>query len=413
MNPRLAYLMPEYPGQTHTFIRREIDAMRAMGAEVVLFSTRRPPSRIVIHEWARRATEETTYLHPLPSGGLWTALRELLRAGPRGWARVAAAILGADVPSLKQRLRLIPLVVFGALLAGFMRQKGLGHVHVHMCGDVANVALFAHLLSGVGYSLVMHNSLSEFGPNQREKWRHAAFGVTISNTHLKEAMDQLGDAAPARFAVAPMGVETGNYRRDEPYVPWDGQGPARIFCCGRLNPQKNHPDLVRALAVLRGQGFRLRLRIAGGDDTPDQRYRAELEDVVAQTGMTDAVELLGPKDEAAVRREYSDAHVYAMASRHEGVPVSVMEAMAMGLPAAVTEVGGVRELIEDGQDGLLCPPGDPTALAGAIRRILDDSDFANRLSRAARAKIERDFDSSRSARTVWRMLGWEAAGEKA
>jgi len=407
MTNRVAYLLPEYPGQTHTFIRREIDAMRALGAEVALFSTRRPPERIVIHEWARKAMEETTYLHPLPPGGLALAARELLRAGPSGWLKAAASILRADVPTLRHRLRLIPLTVFGALLAGLLRERDLSHVHVHMCGDVANVALFAHLLSGVRYSLVMHNSLSEFGPNQLEKWRHAAFGITISGRHLQEAREQLGDSAPKRFDVAPMGVEIESYRRTAPYEPWQGEGPVRVFCCGRINPQKNHPDLVRALAILRSEGLDARVRIAGGDDTPDQRYRHELETTIAETGMEGAVELLGPRDEEAVQSEYGAAHLYAMASRHEGVPVSVMEAMAMGLPVAVTDVGGVRELVDDGRDGLLCRPGDPEDMAGAIRRILDDPGFAASLGRAAREKVENSFNSSQSALAVRRLLGWE------
>lgn len=407
---RVAYLLPEYPGQTHTFIRREIDAMRALGAEVEIFSTRRPPERVVVHEWAREAMRETTYLHPFPPGGLVMAALEILRSGPSGWLRAAASILKADVPSLRQRLRLPALAAYGALLAGLMRERGLSHVHVHMCGDVANVALFARLFSGIGYSLVMHNSLSEFGPNQREKWRHATFGVTISRKHLQEALAELGDAAPDRFAVAPMGVEVETYRREAPYEPWRGDGPARVFCCGRLNPQKNHPDLVRAMAILRGQGLDVRLRVAGGDGTPDQRYRRELEDVIAGTGMDQAVELLGPMDEEAVRGEFGAAHLYAMASRHEGVPVSVMEAMAMGLPAAVTDVGGVRELVDDGENGLLCTPGDPADLADKAGRVLRDPALAASLGLAARAKVESAFHSRVSALAVRRMLGWEGAG---
>ncbi len=400
----IAYLIPEYPGQTHTFFWRELQAVRALGQQVQVFSTRKPPAKIISHEWASQAVAETTYLFPPSGRGLFGALRVLLATSPRRWYRLWQAVRQAEVPSWRERLRLVALIPMAAELAYFVKRHRLAHVHVHMCSDVANIALLAHLLRDVPYSLTLHNSLQEFGPNQKWKWRFAAFAIVISQQHLREVQAELAGFLPPRVVVAPMGVDLTVWTRRTPYRPWSGHGVCRVFSCGRLNPQKNHGDLVRALHRVRQAGLDVRLTIAGGDDTPTEQHKAALLHLLQELSLTEAVELLGAVSEPVVRAQLEQAQIFALASIHEGVPVSVMEAMAMQVPVVVTDVGGMRELVDDGLNGFIVPPRQPEQLAAKILKLAQDPALALRFSQAARAKIEQSFHSGISAATLLHLL---------
>jgi colanic acid/amylovoran biosynthesis glycosyltransferase len=401
---RIAYLIPEYPGQTHTFFWRELTAIRELGVEVQVFSTRKPPAKIISHDWAEKAMQETVYLFPPSWRGFLGACGTLLWTSPRRWYRCGQAIIHADVPSWKERLRLLPLILIAAELAYFMKKTRLSHLHVHMCGDVANIAMLAHLLRDLTYSMTLHNSLVEFGYNQKWKWRFASFAVVISHQHLSEVQEELRGFLPPRLVVAPMGVDLDVLTHQSLYQPWTGSGICRIFSCGRLNPQKNHGDLLRALHQVRQSGLDARLTIAGGDDTSEEIHKAGLLELMKQLSLEGAVELLGAVSEPVVRGQLEKAHIFALASIHEGVPVSVMEAMAMNLPVVVTDVGGMRELVDDSKNGFIVPVRQPELMAERILRLLHDPSLAQRFSQAAREKIVQSFHSRISAETIFQLL---------
>jgi colanic acid/amylovoran biosynthesis glycosyltransferase len=375
-----------------------------MGVEVRVFSTQKPPAKIISHDWAEMAMSETTYLFPPSLAGISGAIKILLRSGPWRWGRCLQAVLQADVPSLSERLRLISLIIMAAELAALMEKHGLSHVHVHMCGDVANIAMFAYLLQGISYSLTLHNSLSEFGYNQKWKWRFAAFAIVISQRHLLEVQEELRGFLPPQVVVAPMGVNLEVVTRQTLYQAWTGSGVCRIFSCGRLNPQKNHGDLIRALHQVRLSGLDARLTIAGGDDSRGETNKAGILKIIEELALGGKVELLGAVSEAVVRAELEKAHIFALASIHEGVPVSVMEAMAMNLPVVVTDVGGMRDLVDDGVDGFIVPARTPELMAERILALLLDAKQAQAFSRAARQKIEQSFHSGISAATIARLV---------
>lgn len=403
-NRRIAYLIPEYPGQTHTFFWRELNAIRKLGIEVEVFSTQKPPAKIISHDWAKMAMSETTYLFPPGPAQLWGAAKMLLRSGPWRWGRCLRAVIQADVPGLSERLRLLPLIIIAAELAALMEKQGLSHVHVHMCGDVANIAMFAHLLRSLSYSLTLHNSLIEFGFNQKWKWRFATFAIVISQRHLSEVQKELAGFLPPEVVVAPMGVDLATLSRQIHYQPFSGSEVCRIFSCGRLNPQKNHGDLLRALHQVRKSGLDARLIIAGGDDSRDEIHQADLLQLMHKLSLDGKVELLGAVSEPVIRDELEKAHIFALASIHEGVPVSVMEAMAMNLPIVVTDVGGMRELVDDGQNGFIVPARQPDLMAARMIALLRNPEQAQEFSRAARRKIEHCFHSGISAETIARLL---------
>ncbi|KGJ11782.1 colanic acid biosynthesis glycosyltransferase WcaL [Paracoccus versutus] len=397
---KIGFFIPEFPGQTHIFLWRERQALAELGIEAELISTRPPPRAVASHSWAAEAQAQTRYLMPLGGEGLGI-LAELLRSGPAGWARGLGAAMTAEAQGLKGRLRMLALLAMGARLKRIARQQGWNHIHVHSCADSANIAMFAERLGGPGYSLTLHGpTLEGYGPNQRQKWRHARFATIISQLLTRVAEREIGADRPAVINVAPMGVDLDQIRRQAPWQPPAPGEPLRLFSCGRLNAVKGHDHLIQTVALLRARGIDTRLEIAGEDEQGGTGYHRQLDALIAEKGLSDAVTLLGAVNETSVREGLERAHVFALASLNEGISVAIMEAMAMEMPVVVTDVGGNHELITSGRDAILVPPERPEVMADEIARLHADPDEARRLAQASRARVAADFHHRRSAQAV-------------
>jgi colanic acid/amylovoran biosynthesis glycosyltransferase len=394
---KIGYLVPQFPSQTHIFFWRELMALKEGNVETDLISTSRPPPAIISHTWSREAASRTTYLREHFSRFLVAVLSELFRGGPSGWMNCFKAMRKNRDDSWARQFG---LMLLGAMLAALARRRGWYHVHVHSCADSANIAMFATLLSGLHYSLTLHGPLRDYGGNQRQKWRQARFGIVITQRLLTEVRSALGDDAPERISVSPMGVDLSVFTRSAPYQAAASGGPLRIFSCGRLNPCKGHADLIEAVAILRSSGINACLEIAGEDEQGGSGYHVELSALIEARGLNNFVALPGAVSEAHVRRSLESCHVFALLSVAEPLGVAIMEAMAMEVPVIATLSGGVPELITDGRDGVLVPPQDACAAAEAIRRLASEGELSIRIGAAARRTIIDQFQSKRSAQAI-------------
>jgi glycosyltransferase involved in cell wall biosynthesis len=402
MKARIGYLVPEFPGQTHTWIWRDRRALEELGIEADLVSTRRP--KLIVHAWAAQAQQMTHYLVPLSARDVLDTVKALVKAGPRALARCMLVPLEVKGVTAKQRLRLGALIVIAGRLAALANERGWSQLHVLSAGDAAHVAAFASYLTGIDYSLTLLAPLEGYGPNQREKWQDASFALVMSEKLLADVHESLGDAAPARIAIAPMGVDIDEARRSVPYQPWRPGQPCRLYTCGRLNPVKGHRYLFEALALLVAKGYPVLLQVAGGEEAATG-YRDGLVLQLGQLGLEKNVEFLGAVTEERHRQAIEEAHVFVLASLDEGISVAAMEAMAMQTPAVVTDVGGMRELVAPETDALMVPSQNPQALADAIARVLDNPELALRLSEQSRDKVARKFHHRRSAEAMAQCLG--------
>jgi glycosyltransferase involved in cell wall biosynthesis len=403
MKARIGYLVPEFPGQTHTWIWRDRRALEELGVEADLVSTRRP--KLIVHDWAEKAQRITQYLVPLTARDVGGTLKALVQAGPRALARCLLVPLEVRGLTTKQRLRLAALIVIGGRVAALAKERGWSQLHVLSAGDAAHVAAFASYLTGIDYSLTLLAPLEGYGPNQREKWQDASFALVMSQKLLAEVRETLGDAAPERIAIAPMGVDIDQARRALPYQPRQPGQACRIYTCGRLHPVKGHKYLFEAAALLVARGYPVQLQVAGGEEGGGTTYRDALVEQLTQLGIEKSVEFLGGVTEERHRRGIEEAHVFVLASLDEGISVAAMEAMAMQTPTVVTDVGGMRELVTPEQDALMVPSQNPEALAAAIERILDDPALARRLSEVSRATVAGKFHHRISAEALARCLG--------
>jgi glycosyltransferase involved in cell wall biosynthesis len=322
--------------------------------------------------------------------------------GPRAWFRAAKAAV--EVASLKESFFNLVLLSLAVRLILFMRANRLTHVHSHSCANAALVAMFANRLGNMTYSLTLHGDLADYGRQQRLKWRHAAFAITITGRLHKQVLQELREDVPPRIGLAPMGVDPEIFRRTEHYASWTGIGPLRLFSCGRLNPSKGHQELINAISLLKKSGMDVYLEIAGEDEVGGQGFHRELDMLINDLQLTGIVVLLGAIGEQRVLEGLRAAHLFVLASHGEPLGVAIMEAMSCETPVLATNSGGVPELVEHGVDGFLVPPKDPRALAEAIRYLARNPTLAEQFSASGRSKIIQRFDSNLSARELYRLL---------
>lgn len=391
---KIAYLAPEFPGQTHVFLWREIRALEELGMQLLLLSTRLPAARTIVHDWSAEAQARTSYLSPLWARDFAVIFAELFRAGPRRLSHCLRVAFTGYECGWRERLQLIGMILYAAKLVRILRINGCKHLHVQSCGRAADLAMFASVIAGQPYSLsLLAAGLDHYGPNQEIKWRYARFATVMSDRLLQEVRSRLAGHLPEIVEVVPVGVDLDQVVRRDLFMPWTGKGACEIYSCGRLNPVKGHADLIDAIALLRARGIDCRLTIAGEDEQGGTGYRQILGAHVRAQNAEDHVTLRGALPEIEHRACLEAAAVFVLASYDEGISVAIMEAMAMELPVVVTDVGGNGELVRDGENGLMVAPGNAAALADAIERVLTDPAFAVELGKAARPAVARKFDS--------------------
>jgi glycosyltransferase involved in cell wall biosynthesis len=377
----IGYFVPEFPSQTHAFFWREISAMEDAGEDVAIYSTRRPDPGACPHAFADAARARTHYVFPPRQGA------GLLAARPGRVAKAVAYLAGLSETKAAARARLLPLVASAADLAADCRRRGIGHVHFHSFATSAHVGALANILDGLSYSLTLHGDLPVYGHDHAAKTARAAFCVGVT----APLVEQIRGVYSGPVRLIPMGVDVDRFR------PAEGvgrEGPLLAVTVARLTYAKGHRFFLRAMRQAVDRGLDVRYAIAGGGP-----WREEIEGEIAGLGLGDRVELVGQIGEDAVLDLLRRADLFALTSvgKGEAAPVSVMEAMACGLPVICSRIGGTPDMIEDGIDGFLTGQEDVGAIATALGRLAAEPGLAREVSAAARASAVAKFSHIASA----------------
>jgi len=381
---RLLYLVPEFPSQTHAFFWREVQALRSLGVEVSLVSTRRPSPGSSRHEFVQAASEQTLYLFP-PE---WLPDLLFLLARPISVLKALAYIAGLEQSSWLQRIASAPLILPAAQLARLSLERSANHLHVHSFANSAHVAALARILGGCAYSLTLHGDLEVYGRDHVHKTGLAAFVTCVTAPLKKQAMDQLG-MAESRVHLVWMGVDTQRFK-PKARSARQPQEPMRLLTVARLQGTKGHRFALRALKRLKDDGLDASYTIVG-----DGPAREEIEQEIVSLELTGSVKLVGTRSETEVLDllHSSDALLLTSIGVGEAAPVAVMEAMACGLPVVCSIIGGTRDMIHHGLDGFLVEQEDVEGIAVCLRQLTESPDTASRIGQAARIRAVRDFDS--------------------
>jgi glycosyltransferase involved in cell wall biosynthesis len=380
---KIGILIPEFPSQTHAFFWREVLALRSLGVDVVLVSTRRPPPEACRHEFASEAAARTVYL--FPPEWLRDALSLLLN--PMGLLKAFAYVAGLVESSWPQRLSTALLIVPAARLARQSRLLGLEHVHVHSFANSAHVAALARVLSGCTYSLTLHGAPDGYGKDHGSKTRGASFVTCVSAPLKQQLAELLGPSSPGIHLLW-MGVDTMHFvPRERP--PRNQSAPLRLLTVARLHANKGHRFALRAIRRNRDEGLHASYTIVG-----DGPARAEIEQEIESLGLSGSVQLVGTRSESEVQLLLHGSDALLLTSvGSEGAPVAIMEAMACGVPVVSSVIGGTTDMIEHGEDGFLVGQGDVDGIAQSLRQLSEEPELAWRMGNAARLRAVRDFDS--------------------
>jgi colanic acid/amylovoran biosynthesis glycosyltransferase len=402
---RLAYLVSRYPTISHTFIMREVLSLRDQGFDILVASINppdRPASELTAEE--RVEAENTFCVKRAGASKLLSACLITLLRNPLGWLQglfFSIRLGGAD---LGKMLYGIFYFLEALLLGRWMAVEDLHHLHVHFATPASTVGLIATRMFPIKYSITVHGP-DEFydvpGYRLREKIAGASFICTIGKFARSQLMRIAPPAEWTKFEVAPLGVDPERFR---PLPPPAAADAFELICVGRLVPAKGQHLLIGAMSRLLQEGRKVRLRLVG--DGPD---RESLERQVAESAIGAAVVFEGSVNQDRIRSLYQAAELFVLPTFAEGIPVVLMEAMAMEIPVLTTFVNGIPELIRHGVDGWLVAPSDEEGLASAIATLMDDGALRRRLGQAGRRRVIESYHLKRNteqlARIYRRRLG--------
>jgi glycosyltransferase involved in cell wall biosynthesis len=396
---RVAYVLTHYPKLTQTFLRREIETIANPGLEILPIAINAPEPHEIDAPEDRRESERTFYVKGQRRSRVVTSLLRGLVSGPGAF--IAAGLAAARPAGLDAKALLWRGFYFAeaATVWDHCRRNGVRHLHAQFGGTPATIAMIAAdigcRIDGPGtwtWSYTIHG-FHDF-VNEREiglaaKTARAEFAVCISDFTSSQLMRVTDPGDWHKIHTIRCGIDLDQFAY-RGQVPASTQPPT-ILTVGRLSAEKGHGVLLDAVRVLSDRGTAAQVVFVGSG--PMER---ELADLARASGIGHLVSLAGELAPFEVNRRLRTADVFCLPSFAEGLPISIMEAMAVGVPVVSTFVGGIPELVADGITGYCVPAGRADLLADAIERALGDADERARITKAARAVVERDHEQARN-----------------
>jgi colanic acid/amylovoran biosynthesis glycosyltransferase len=378
---KVAYLASEYPKISHAFIRREILALERHGLEIQRIALRGWDAEI-LDEVDREERQRTQYVLLGGFPPLLGAMLNILIFSPGRFA--SALSLAVRVGWRADRPVWVHLVYLAEAcrIVPWLKASGARHIHAHFGTNPAEIAMLVHALGGPSYSFTVH------GPDEldrpeflhlREKVHHAAFVVAITSFTRSQLFRWADHADWPKIKLIHCGLEAAFH--EDAAVPLTDA--PRLVSVGRLSAQKGQLLMVEAAHVLAQKGVEFELVLVGGGE-----MRSEIEALIQRYGLQDKVRLTGAISTEQLRDEMLRARGLILPSFAEGLPMVIMEAMALRRPVLTTYVAGIPELVLHGQTGWLIPAGSVDALIDAVQDLLARStDELRRMGEAAYARV--------------------------
>jgi colanic acid/amylovoran biosynthesis glycosyltransferase len=383
---KVGYVVKMYPRFSETFILNEILQLEEQGTEVRIFSLKLPDDG-KFHAELSRVRAPVTYLPSTLVDQFKLAgaeNRRLLKKRPLRYLKVLAHVVHQRKPiyALKRMMQ-------AAKVVAEAERVGIRHLHAHFATSAARVAFYASMLSDLTFSFTAHaKDIYQEDKDEahlREKLAAAELVVTVSEYNRRHLLKVHEGARVERVY---NGIDLEKFR------PADFKTtPPTILSIGRLVEKKGVLDLVEACKTLKKRGVPFRCVIVGkGELEPQIRSR------VGSLGLEDVISLPGPCPQDEVRDLYRRSDVFvapcvvARNGNRDGLPTTILEAMASGLPVVSTPVTGIPEAVVNGETGALVPERDPEALADALQDLLEDPKLREKLGIAGRRRAEDLFE---------------------
>ncbi len=380
---RIAYLVSQYPAPSHTFIRREVEELRNRGLDIQTFSIRSPLAAEVISANDHREHENTWYLLPVsPLLLIWAHFLSLIRH-PIRYFKTLRLALNHRTPGIN----LYPLFYFAEAiyLAAELKRRKITHLHNHFAQAGAIVGLLASRYLDIKWSFTVHGT-SEFdgaaGSLLNDKLAAADFVPCVSYFGRAQVMRLVNPKYWSKLFVSRCGVDLENM----PQRTEDNHNTIRILCVARLSPEKGIIGLLEAFDKALKQNQNLELRIIGeGSDRS-----------IIEPKLNKNCQLLGRASETEVFKQLQSTDIFVISSFMEGLPVVLMEALAIKVPVIAPCVAGIPELVTDGKSGLLFSPSNWEQLSECILQLSNDKELRNNLAIEGQRRVKAEFDIKRA-----------------
>ena len=404
----VAVLLPVLPDLSHTFIYREVLAMRKDGAQFKIFALAEG-DRGILHPEARALLEEAIFVPKVSLTRYMTLYLHFLARHPLRLTRLLSLYMSnhlggmflfAEPDNLYNSLH----PARGIVLARTLAENNVSYMHVYGSTYPSTQAIVASHLLGIPFSLstfVDFDYDSEF-KMLSQKAELATFIVAVTRFCAYRIVSMTSERIRGKLHVIHHGIDQ-SYGAIES-LP-SRTDTVQIIGVGRLVEKKGFDYLLRACSLLQGRGVHVKCTIVGGGPE-ENRLRA----LIKELQLEDEVTLTGPlpndemRDVMASHSIVVAPSVYCRDGERDGIPTVLLEAMSCGIPVISTDISGIPELISNGENGLLVPERDEKALAAAIQRLVLDSDLRERLVKRARETVMRDFNTDKSAMNLWSLI---------
>jgi glycosyltransferase involved in cell wall biosynthesis len=383
----VAYLTNQFPSPVEPYVVDEIRTLRHRGVTVLPSSARRAEPALD-GELALLAAE-TLYLQPLRLTLLlraaWLCLRKFTLL-----ASFCGRVLMQGNESPGRRARALLHTWLGVYYALLLEGRGVEHIHVHHGYFASWIAMVAARVLGIGFSMTLHGSdLLLHRAYLDTKLKHCAFCLTVSEFNRQYIRKHYPDVEPGKIRLQRIGVDPALHAPDT--TPYPPNSCLLMLAVGRLHSVKDHAFLVRACRRLKDRGLKFLCLIAG--EGPEH---ASLERLVRQLGLEEEVKLLGHVPRQQLDSYYAMADLVVLTSRSEGIPLVLMEAMALVKTVLAPAITGIPELVMDGQTGFLYPVGSLDDFVARVEMIHRSGPGLPPLRQAAQQHVLEHFNREKN-----------------
>lgn len=402
--PTIAYLSNRFPSAVEPYVAYEIHELRKHWVHVIPCSAR-SVNNADLSDDLKPLAAETLYLQPLRLALLmraaWYGLRHF-----RQFADLFERVVVQGTESPLRRARCALHTLLGIYYALLLAERGVDHIHVHHGYFSSWIAMVAARVLGIGFSMTLHGSdLLVNRAYLDTKLKHCRFCLTVSEFNRDYIFAHYPQIDPAKVWVQRLGVDPPEYsivqtEEDAPKYPL-------LLSVGRLHRVKDHAFLIKACGKLKEDGMRTLCLIAG--EGPE---RKKLERLISKLGLNEEVGLLGHVAHEHIDGHYAMADVVVLTSKSEGVPLALMEAMAMGKIVLAPKITGIPELVMHGRTGFLYEPGSIEDFSETLRMIWELRKALEPIRKAARKHVRQHFDREKNLAAFSERFLSRVAGDK-
>ncbi|MGI8504412.1 MAG: glycosyltransferase [Hassallia sp.] len=388
---KIAYLVNQYPKASHSFIRREICAIEDCGLEVARFSIRKCETQLVDPE-DKEEFQKTQIVLGVGILGLLFNLLSVAIARPIPWLKSLSLALRVGWASDRGVSYHIIYLAEACVLLGWFRKLGITHIHAHFGTNPTTVAMLCHALGGPPYSFTVHGPYEFDQPESlalREKINRAAFVVTISLFSKGQLYRWCDHQQWKKIHVIRCGVDNHFFHQLTTRI----SSQPNLVCVGRLCEEKGQLLLLQAVKQLAEENLPCNLTLVG-----DGSLRAEIESLIKDYNLEAQVKITGWASGAQVQKYMINSRALIQPSFAEGLPVVIMEALALSRPVISTYVAGIPELVKPGINGWLVPSGSVEALTAAMREVLQQpTEHLEEMGKAGAATVKAQHNVAEEA----------------